>query len=81
MTWAQGMPKKFPRDATLFRQQSWWWYAGECLAEREREMVPHLTDRVSKEQEALDQDGEPCAGNASLGTPPEFGCVLSEEKT
>lgn len=28
----------------------------------------------------LDQDGEPCAGDAHLGTPADFGCVLWEGK-
>jgi hypothetical protein len=33
-----------------------------------------------KLEEAVGQDGEPCAGNAHLGTPPDFGCVLWESK-
>jgi hypothetical protein len=30
--------------------------------------------------QVLEQDGEPCVGNAYLGTPPGFGCVLFEAK-
>lgn len=33
-----------------------------------------------KLEETLSQDGEPCTGNAHLGTPPDFGCVLFEAK-
>jgi hypothetical protein len=30
--------------------------------------------------QVLEQDGEPCGGNAYLGTPADFGCVLFEAK-
>lgn len=33
-----------------------------------------------KLESVVGQDGEPCAGNAHLGTPPDFGCVLFEAK-
>lgn len=33
-----------------------------------------------KLEETVDQDGEPFAGNAHLGTPPDFGCILWEAK-